>query len=185
MRPQKNNFNKIIFGFLATTTLLFANGYDYFEDSNHQTSATEYVRVIKTEPIYENINEKIPFQECKDERVRVEQGYDDPISENIGTLIGGIAGGILGHQIGGGSGKTVATIGGAILGSAVGTNLSKGQRVRHDSYDTVRRCSTKYRYSSKRVLSGYNNIGYYKGQKIVKFANERLRNIPVTITLNY
>src|SRR3954470_23453905 len=32
---------------------------------------------------------------------------------NVGTLLGGIAGGVIAHQVGGGTGNTVATIGGA------------------------------------------------------------------------
>ena len=38
----------------------------------------------------------------------------------VGTLIGGAAGGIAGHQIGKGSGRTVATIGGAAGGAYLG-----------------------------------------------------------------
>lgn len=186
MKTQKRKVNKIIVSLLATSTLVFANNYDFYDNNNHQTSSTKYVHVTKAEPVYERINEKTPFQECWNERVPVQQAYNNPIGDNIGTLIGGIAGGLLGNQIGGGSGKTVATIGGAILGSAVGTNLSKNHQVNHQPrYESVQKCTTKYRYNSKRVLTGYNNIGYYKGQKIVKFANERLRSIPVTITLNY
>ena len=38
----------------------------------------------------------------------------------LGAIIGGIAGGVLGHQIGGGTGQTVATIAGVLAGGAVG-----------------------------------------------------------------
>jgi surface antigen len=38
----------------------------------------------------------------------------------LGLLLGGAAGGIVGHQIGRGKGNTAATIGGAVLGSAIG-----------------------------------------------------------------
>ena len=37
-----------------------------------------------------------------------------------GTIIGGIAGGVLGNQVGGGSGRTLATLGGAGLGAVAG-----------------------------------------------------------------
>ncbi|MFZ5556246.1 MAG: glycine zipper 2TM domain-containing protein [Pseudomonadota bacterium] len=39
----------------------------------------------------------------------------------VGTVAGAVAGGILGHQFGGGSGKTLLTIGGALAGAAAGT----------------------------------------------------------------
>lgn len=43
----------------------------------------------------------------------------------LGTVIGGAAGGLLGHQIGGGTGQTVATIGGAVAGAVAGNQIEK------------------------------------------------------------
>lgn len=45
--------------------------------------------------------------------------------ETGGTVLGGIAGGVLGSRIGGGRGKTVATIAGAILGGVLGGAIGK------------------------------------------------------------
>lgn len=41
----------------------------------------------------------------------------------VGTGIGAIGGGILGHHVGQGRGKTIATIAGTILGSALGNHV--------------------------------------------------------------
>ncbi len=47
----------------------------------------------------------------------------------LGTVAGGVLGGLLGHQVGGGSGKTAATVlgvaGGAYAGNAVEKNMKK------------------------------------------------------------
>jgi uncharacterized protein YcfJ len=75
-----------------------------------------------------------PRRECWNEVVH--DGYG---RSPAGAVIGGIAGGILGHQVGGGSGKTVATAVGAITGAIV------GDRIGNDSargYRTVQRCRT-------------------------------------------
>lgn len=45
--------------------------------------------------------------------------------EGTGTVLGAIAGGVLGSQVGKGSGKTAATIGGAVVGGAVGHEVAK------------------------------------------------------------
>lgn len=49
--------------------------------------------------------------------------------EQMGTVIGGVAGGILGNQVGGGSGRGVATIigatAGAMAGNALGANMDR------------------------------------------------------------
>ncbi len=78
-----------------------------------------------------------PEQRCWVERGQVGERRDLNVP---GAVIGGILGGILGHQVGGGSGKTVATIGGAVGGGALGANVD---RIRDpQSGQDVRRCET-------------------------------------------
>lgn len=57
--------------------------------------------------------------------------YQEPVYSSIrctnrtnplGLILGGAAGGILGHQFGKGNGNTAATIGGAVIGSAIGAS---------------------------------------------------------------
>jgi len=62
----------------------------------------------------------------------------------LGAIIGGIAGGIIGHQFGAGSGNTAATIGGAVVGGLAGNEIQKSTghdryriRVRLDSGGTI------------------------------------------------
>ena len=62
----------------------------------------------------------------------------------LGAIIGGIAGGIIGHQFGAGSGNTAATIGGAVVGGLAGNEIQKSTgrdryriRVRLDSGGTL------------------------------------------------
>ena len=43
----------------------------------------------------------------------------------LGAIIGGIAGGIIGHQFGAGHGNTAATIGGAVAGGLVGNEIER------------------------------------------------------------
>lgn len=76
-------------------------------------------------------------QRCWTERQQTEQRRD---LNPAGGVIGGLLGGILGHQIGGGSGKTVATIGGAVAGGALGANVD---RIRDPATGRdVRRCES-------------------------------------------
>jgi outer membrane lipoprotein SlyB len=39
----------------------------------------------------------------------------------VGSIIGAVAGGVIGHQFGGGTGRDVATVAGVLAGGAVGT----------------------------------------------------------------
>ena len=46
-------------------------------------------------------------------------------SENVGQVIGGIAGAVLGNQVGKGNGRVVATVGGAVAGVLIGGRIGR------------------------------------------------------------
>src|SRR5687767_3727377 len=48
----------------------------------------------------------------------------------VGAIGGAIAGGVLGHQVGSGSGNTAATIGGAVVGGVIGHQVEQHVRGR-------------------------------------------------------
>jgi uncharacterized protein YcfJ len=75
-----------------------------------------------------------PEKKCwvEQEQVQSKGGYNIP-----GALIGAVVGGVLGHQVGGGTGNTIATIGGVAAGGAVGANVGRGQQT---TTQDVQRC---------------------------------------------
>lgn len=79
-------------------------------------------------------------QRCWTERQYAGPGHDRPDHGVGGAVAGALIGGILGHQVGGGSGKDAATVAGAIAGGVVGNQLGRdgGAREGHD----VRKCET-------------------------------------------
>jgi len=161
---------------LALSTLLSAETLQF----------TEYVSVRSATPEYETTSQSVPYQECYDERVPVES-LNNGNNNIAGSVIGGAIGGVLGHQIGRGKGKDAATIGGAILGTIVGGDtLGANQAYAQPQYQTRRKCVTKYRQGVRqRTFVGYKNVGYYKGKKIVKYSQEKLSSIPITVTIDY
>jgi len=190
---MKKRRKSIAFALLTVGTLLFAESIQY----------TTYVKVVKSFPEYETVFEKIPVETCWTERVPVTyyESYQEPAAyrrpqgdTTAGAIIGGVAGGVLGHQIGKGRGKDVATVAGAVLGTLAGENLARQnsatyqtrpQHVARTRYENRRRCTTRYEEKKVRNFIGYKNIGYYKGRKIVKYSDRRLKRIPVTVTISY
>jgi uncharacterized protein YcfJ len=75
-----------------------------------------------------------PNQRCWVERQEVQSSNQPNVG---GALVGGLIGGILGHQVGGGSGKDLATAGGAVAGAVIGSNAAGN---RGTSYNDVQRC---------------------------------------------
>jgi len=80
--------------------------------------------------------EALPLAAASPAVTRVEHGRVEAIQVyrksdnqpvNVGTVLGGLAGGIVGHQIGGGHGNTAATVLGAVAGAVVGDEVEKRQ----------------------------------------------------------
>ncbi|HEY0178487.1 MAG TPA: beta/gamma crystallin-related protein [Dokdonella sp.] len=95
-----------------------------------------------------------PEQRCWVERQPSERRDLNP----AGGIIGGVLGGILGHQLGGGSGKTVTTIGGAVAGGALGANVD---RIRDPATGRdVQRCEN---VASNAPPSYYDVVYYFRG----------------------
>jgi len=76
-----------------------------------------------------------PEQRCWVERQQVEERRDNNVG---GAVIGALIGGVLGHQVGGGRGRDVATVGGAVAGGLIGNNAGRGDSVTYDK--NVQRC---------------------------------------------
>jgi uncharacterized protein YcfJ len=78
-----------------------------------------------------------PSQHCWVERQQVsDNNRGDP---NMGgAVLGALLGGVLGHQVGGGNGKTLATVGGAVAGGVIGSNVGRGES--SVSSQDVQRC---------------------------------------------
>jgi uncharacterized protein YcfJ len=81
-----------------------------------------------------------PSQRCWIEREQVAQPRQS--QPNVGgAVVGGIVGGLLGHQIGGGTGKDLATAGGVVAGAVIGGNVNRGEGPAYAERD-VQRCQT-------------------------------------------
>jgi uncharacterized protein YcfJ len=99
-----------------------------------------------------------PEQRCWMEREAIAPQRD---RNNVpGALAGAVIGGILGHQVGGGSGRDIATVGGVVagaaLGSRVGGNGGEEQRSRE-----VQRCSN---VSDSAPIDHYEVSYSFRGQ---------------------
>lgn len=147
-------------------------------------STTEYIKVSNSIPSYTTVNEDVPSEQCQDVREEVQSGTQN--ADVVGAVAGGALGGVLGHNVGGGRGKTAATVGGAILGVLAGQNIgSKYNTPKGDSYRVVRKCQTVYTTKSRKVLGGYTNVAKLKGQEIRIESDRPLDQIPVTVTYSY
>lgn len=89
-----------------------------------------------------------------------------PVSPG-GAILGGLAGAVVGHQIGNGRGQTVATVAGAIGGALLGNHI--GEQVSgHKAYDVVVRRDTggQVRIEQRRYVAIGQRVRLLRGQAI-------------------
>lgn len=113
-----------------TKTLIAAGLAAAFSQAALAESFIESAPVLSVRPITERT--PINREECWSEQRR---GYEErritrqdngaPIGP--ATVLGAIAGGVLGHQTGGGRGKDAATVGGALVGGLIGNQVDREQ----------------------------------------------------------
>lgn len=89
-----------------------------------EANATAFAQVVAVQPITRSSTTSKPRQVCGDEQVAVPETYKDQ-HQIGGAVVGGLVGALAGHQIGGGKGKTLATLGGAAAGALAGHEIQK------------------------------------------------------------
>jgi uncharacterized protein YcfJ len=101
-----------------------------------------------------------------------------------GAVIGGIAGALLGNQVGGGHGKEAATAAGAVIGALTGDNLDNRDRtVREEVVPReVQRCQTVDDWQER--LTGYRVSYEYQGQRYITVMDrDPGRRLPVQVSV--
>jgi uncharacterized protein YcfJ len=95
-----------------------------------------------------------------------------------GSVLGAVAGGVLGHQFGGGRGRDVATVAGAVAGGYAGNQVQGGLQDRDTYTTTEQRCKTVYDKQEKKL--GYDvtyKIGDQQGK--IRMENDPGTRIPL------
>ena len=113
----------------------------------------EIARVISSTPITQQVT--MPRQVCTETEVLVQQ----PRS-GAGATVGAITGGILGSQMGAGSGRTVTTVIGILGGAILGDQL-EGEPA--PVVRTANSCTQQVTYENRVV--GYNVVYEYAGRQ--------------------
>lgn len=140
-------------GIIAAVAIAARSG---FATSN---SGPEYAQVVSVDPVKQTIS--TPHEVCGDETVTHQEQYRDQ-HQIGGTAIGAVAGALIGHQIGGGKGKDLATVGGAVAGGFAGHEIQKRHQEDNPTYSIVEhRCHTLTSHTSRTIA--YDVTYQYNG----------------------
>ncbi|MBC7547041.1 MAG: glycine zipper 2TM domain-containing protein [Polaromonas sp.] len=143
-------------------------------------------RVRTVNPQYENVS--VPRNECSNQWVTDQQPAAS--SRNYGGLaLGGLAGAVLGNQVGRGHGREAATAVGAVIGALTGENFANqgnwggNQQQAAPQQRQVQSCRTVNDVQSR--LTGYQVEYEYRGQDYSTVTRENPgRTLPVRISVD-
>ncbi len=121
-------------------------------------AGVKYAKVVSVNPVRSTVNN--PKQVCRDETVTHTAPPRDQ-HRIAGTAIGAVVGGLVGNQVGGGKGKTLATVAGAVGGGYAGNRIEASRQQGQVTTSVERKCHTVNNTSSKIV--GYDVSYVYNG----------------------
>lgn len=124
---------------------------------------SDYGEVVDVEPRVRMVEIATPREECWEEAVRYVHGGRDYATAD--SVVGGIVGGLLGREIGGGRGRDAAIIGGTLIGAVAGRSHGEARSrpsQEHVHYET--RCRTVQEYHSEERIGGYRVTYVYRGE---------------------
>lgn len=152
-----------IAGAAAVMTTAAVAGYQWNQAKTAESSAAvapqaQYAEVVNVVAVNEKIS--TPQRQCHQETVSHRAPVKDPY-QLVGTGTGAVLGGVLGHQVGKGQGKDVATVVGVLAGGYTGNRIQHGMQERDVTYSTVNHCKTVYSHHEK--LLGYDVTYRYNG----------------------
>ncbi|CAN5246775.1 glycine zipper 2TM domain-containing protein [soil metagenome] len=123
----------------------------------------QYAEVVRStpvtlkEPMYADVVDAVPLTQttespqkvCDNQSVQVRQ--PERFGNKDGTLIGAVVGGLVGHQVGGGNGRTLATVAGAVGGGYIGRDIDRKHVGGRVTTQNQRVCHTEMRTSEKTI----------------------------------
>ncbi len=135
----------------------------------------KYADVLAVQALKETV--RTPREVCN----QVVVNHRAPVRDQnqiAGTVIGALAGGLLGNQVGGGSGKKIATVAGAAAGGYAGNKVQQNMQASDTYATTETRCKTVTDTSEKVV--GYD-VEYRLGEQVgrVRMDHQPGPRIPV------
>lgn len=147
--------NRIAITALLATAALGANAQTFVDNA----------RVRSVDPQYESVG--VPREECTSQFVTETRRVDNRDNRDYsGVVVGGIAGALLGNQVGKGRGREASTALGAVVGAYAGDRVSNGDR--NDQFiesapREVRSCRVVSEVQSR--ITGYRVNYEYHGQQ--------------------
>ena len=170
---------------LPTIILLFTSSAWALPQNSIAGSFSDYATVTQVTPVERHYTIRRPVEKCWNETVRVKQPSSSG-SSFTNELIGGILGGGIGNQFGGGHGQDAMTLAGAALGASVANDQESTlpQQGQGGHYKEVEHCETIYETEEKSEHSHYRVRYHYNGHEFsAKMGRDPGKSIQVQVSV--
>jgi surface antigen len=103
-------------------------------------------------------------------------------NQESGTLVGAVAGGVIGNQFGSGAGRALATVGGAVVGGIIGNEIGRNM----DEADRQAAIDAEYRALEYEEETRWRNersghYGYIRPRRTYRYSGLRCREYEHTV----
>lgn len=180
-----NNSTKTILAIATALSMVFsANAAaEHKRKSHRDNSRVHYAKVVHVQPVYRTIQINYPEQVCWHEEVSkpVKRRVSNTSPETM--LIGGIVGGVIGHELGGKHNRGFTTVAGALIGTAIASEAN-AQYYQTGEYRIQHRqhCRVENRIRTEQQLKGYRVTYRYKGDLYTtRMKHHPGKRIPVNV----
>lgn len=147
----------MLFGAMLGASLVTALG----AVANFQASSVEPVQIISSKQLIEHY--QVQEQQCKTVNQTRPKAVQDE-QQLAGTALGAVVGGLLGNQIGGGDGKKLATIAGAVAGGYGGKKTQ--QQMQQQDVEQVQKTVCQPIARDKEKVVGYEVRFMHEGKLV-------------------
>lgn len=130
---------------------------------------TDTAKVINVTPVTRDITQRVPVENCWQERVRYEAPTHQPYQSATPVLLGGLIGAAIGNSLGHSHHKTnrdIKTVAGGLLGASIGSDIARRQNSAPGrvEYRNEERCEVSYDTRHEQQIIGYDVTYRYHGE---------------------
>jgi len=150
-----------LFSVSAIAIALAVSGTALAGHKHGKRSYEDTADVISVTPIYRTVHITTPHRECWRER-RARRHHHRSHDTYTAPITGAILGGVIGNQFGKGSGKDAMTVGGALLGAAIGHDVKHAHHRPGPRFE--RHCEFVDTHDTREELDFYRVKYRYQGE---------------------